>query len=465
MCSFCPNIVNSFINEILLLSVMKPEHRTALQTVLENIRPDEKQHYVNIFHREDPSRFALIKVSGQCIEASLEKTVFDLDQLRRENLFPSVLIGWGNILTKRLEEEGIETRFVNGNRYTDGQTLEVLKEVVEGIAKSFVAFGEMYGVKIHDLTSSGIISAKQLDPSLGYVGEVTGIDTMPIRMACENGGVPLLAPIGYDENGQMYNINADNVGRELILNLHPSKYVVLTPPGGVWDSNGKLLSKISIVDDYDDLVANGILTGGMLKKVDEAKQLLEELNNGYAVQLTSPMDLLTELLTYKGSGTKIVLGYHTSVHDSFQRLEQTKLEELFGKALGKKVIDHYFETEQVRSVIVEEDYDGAIVLEDQVGSTYMDKFAVTAKSREMGLGTKLFTEALDQSENGMFWRSSVDNPFNPWYFRRIQQFKGGCQVDGDWIVYWIGTDPEKTQDLVQYAANKEKTMVDDKDGK
>ncbi len=425
--------------------------------LLSSIGNDGIGYYLNKFQQSDPSKFAVIKISGECIEDSLDQIIMDLSLLQQLELYPIVIFGWGSILNKKLKQEGIESKFFKGNRVTDIEVIDYIKEVVGEIKEGLYQLSGDYGVNLVDLTDKPIFSAEKLDDSLGYVGKITDIDLNPLKEVFEKKAIPILFPLGY-KGDEVYNINADDAAKNLVEILKPSKYIAITKTGGVLDKHKNIIKKISIKDDYDELVNGGIVSGGMLKKLTEAKKLVEILKNGNCVQITSPQNLLTELFTYKGAGTKVMLGYHTQVYESFDKINIGKLTQLIESGFGKNLVQDYFQIEPIKKIIMEEDYDGAAILQDYKGWDYIDKFVVSEKSRGNGLGSKLFSEILLHHKN-IFWRSRHDNYLNNRYMKNIINNKGGCQAGNKWIVYWIGEPYDNIGDLIKYASNKKDTLV------
>ncbi|MFH1053437.1 MAG: hypothetical protein V1740_03390 [Candidatus Woesearchaeota archaeon] len=436
--------------------------KDVIAAILGGIGEREKQYYLDRFRHEDPSKFAVIKVSGECVRDSLDQIVYDLSQLQKLDLNPIVIFGWGEILNQKLTQAGIIPKFIGGDRVTDLATLALIQETVAEITGNFLSEAAKYDLDLADLTSRHIFDAEQFHPDLGYVGHVTGVDIGSIVAACQNHQIPLVAPLGY-QGSQVLNINGDTAGKALVVSIKPDKYIVLTSKGGILDSQGNLLRKMSIVDDYDRLVREGVITDGMLKKVEDAKALLEELRDSYCVEIASPKNLFVELFTYQGSGTKIVLGYNTHIHSSLDGIDQDKAKQLIEASIEKTLAHDYFSSEQLIAIVLEEDYDGIGIVQNHNGWAYMDKFAISRKSQDQGLGTKIFSEILGNlgkisGKPGMFWRSDPQNPNNKWYFNRVLENKGGCQVSGGWVVYWIGIPQEEIPDIIQYASNKEPTM-------
>ncbi|MBI2129848.1 hypothetical protein HYU07_06450 [Candidatus Woesearchaeota archaeon] len=429
----------------------------------------EFESYLSKYQQLEPSEFAVMKVSGDCIENSLEEIIMSISVLQYLKLYPVVLFGWGEPLNKKLKEKGIESKSIEGNRVTDFETLGIIKEVVGELKGKIFSLSKEYGLNLVDLTSEHIFAAKKLSDGLGYVGEPTGVNLELVKKACESKATPLLVPLGYD-GSQIYNINADTAAKALVMALKPHKCISITGIGGVLDKDQKLIEKISIIDDYQKLADEGVVSGGMLKKLNEAKSLLEKLGNKNSVQIISPLlkDLWSELFSYKGSGTKIIYGYNTITCDGLNGIDKDKLKSLIESAFkGKKLIDNYFGEEPITHIVLEEDYDGTAIIEDHKGWAYMDKFAVNKNTEGNGLGSKIFSELLKlkntgifSEKSGLFWRCKIDNDKKEMYKKKIEENNGsGCYYSKPFIVFWIGGPKDELHDIIDYALNKEETLA------
>lgn len=428
--------------------------------ILSGINHREAKHCLDNFHEPELSKFAVVKISGECIENSLDVIASGLSKLYDLDLYPIVVFGWGKMLTKKLNLQGIESHFIEGNRVTTKGVLDNIGILVEEIKNDFISLSNEYGFDIADLTQEKLFSVKPMSPELGFVGEITSVNSDLLSNACLGSKIPLVAPVGYFK-GDFYNINADDAARFIVQDINPLRYVVLTQTGGVLDKDLNIISKISIVDDFDYLINNGIISGGMKKKVTEAKKLLKKTKNGYGIQITSPDNLIKELFTFEGCGTKIVYGYNVDTHYSFSGLELSSISSLISQSSGKNLVEGYFDGANPEMIFLEEDYDGIVILEDYKKFCYIDKFFVRPESQSNGLGSKLFAKTVgyyeESGKSGLFWRTSKDNPANAWYHKKIIDNDGWCKSTGEWVVYGIGNE-ENTEKLVNYACSKRKTI-------
>jgi acetylglutamate kinase len=219
--------------------------------------------------------------------------------------------GGGPQIEDMLTRLGKKGQFVQGMRVTDNETLDIVEMVLGKVNKEVVELINQAGGKAVGLTGqdgSLIRAKKMLLPSkedLGQVGEIESIDPSVIEALEKSGFIPVVAPIGTGGDGTTYNINADLVAGKVAEILRAEKLVVLTNTPGVLDKNGKLLTGLT-PRKIDDLVAKGVISGGMLPKIGSA---LDAARNGvksvHIIDGRVPHALLLEVLTDQGVGTLI----------------------------------------------------------------------------------------------------------------------------------------------------------------
>ena len=432
-------------------------------------------YYLTKFKSVDPHRFAVIKVSGECIQNDLDTLVTDLAAIQSYGLQPVVLFGWGKILDSKMKAAGVPIVKIKDLRYTDEKVLELIDATVSEIRDSFFASAEKHKLELADFTSP-IFRVRPLPTQYGYVGNAVGVDVGGIEKACASGKIPLIAPLGTYKS-QVYNINGDTASKRLVCELQPLKYIVVTGTGGVLDRNDDLIPRVSIEDDYKSLTRrrNPVVSKGMKVKLREAADLFRMLKNrgtrnGYCVELTSPHTLLNELFTYRGAGTKITPGYQLHLHPWPNGVNVTAANDLIQRVSGKVLVPGYWQKEPIQAVIDEvDDCAGIAVLEGHKGWIYMDKFYVNFGNQATGLGSKIFSAVWDYAEKespvkGLFWRANVDNSNVEWYTKRMSEYakkgiKIGMESEGEWFVCWVGGDRSQVGDIVEYAANKPKTLL------
>ncbi len=265
----------------------------------------------------------VIKYGGNAMTEESLKQGFarDVVLMKLVGLNPVVVHGGGPQIGSMLERVGKESRFVDGMRVTDCETMDIVEMVLGGLVnKEIVNLINMHGGHAVGLTGKdgGLIHARKLQferqapemntpeiVDIGHVGEVASIDPAVINMLVQGDFIPVIAPIGVGEDGQSYNINADLVAGKLAITLNAEKLILLTNTAGVLDTEGKLLTGLK-ARQVEDLIEEGVIHGGMLPKIRCA---LDAVHAG--VRTAQIIDgrvehaVLLEVLTDEGVGTLI----------------------------------------------------------------------------------------------------------------------------------------------------------------
>lgn len=259
------------------------------------------------------AKLLVIKLGGRIFENPelLSDYARDIVLLKTVGMEPVVVHGGGPQLDRMLDRLGVETKKVNGLRVTDEKTMEVVEMVLAGrLNREMVMRINLVGGKAVGLSgkdSMMIIARPAQDGKLGAVGEVAQVDTSLILDLARSGVIPVIAPIGVDEQGNIYNINADAAAGAIASELRAEKLVLLTDVEGVKDPAGNFISSLH-ASDANRMIKDGSISGGMIPKV---KCCLEALRSGVAkshiVDGRVSHSLLLEILTDKGSGTEIYL--------------------------------------------------------------------------------------------------------------------------------------------------------------
>lgn len=261
----------------------------------------------------------VVKYGGNAMVDTQLKQSFarDIVLMKLVGMNPIVVHGGGPQIGSLLEKLNIESSFVEGLRVTDSQTMDVVEMVLGGLVnKEIVSLlnrnqGKAFGVTGKD---GNLIKAKKLqlkntdDKSsldIGQVGEVVKINTEILDVMKDSDFIPVIAPIGTDENGKSYNINADSVAGELAKVLGAEKLMLLTNISGVQDKEGKVLSGLSI-KQVDALIADKTLQGGMLPKVECALNAVKGgVKSAHIIDGRVEHAVLLEIFTNEGVGTLI----------------------------------------------------------------------------------------------------------------------------------------------------------------
>ncbi|MCQ2596741.1 MAG: acetylglutamate kinase [Treponema sp.] len=221
--------------------------------------------------------------------------------------------GGGPEINRMLERVGKESKFVDGLRYTDEETMEIVQMVLTGkLNKEIVGILLEKGGKAVGLSGvdSGLLRAKKTEKDLGFVGDVTDVNPEIVQSLIDNGFIPVISTVAQGENGDnnRYNINADTAAAKIAVALKAEKFVQLTNVPGVLLKMEDPNSLVKRIDRQaiPSMKATGVLTGGMLPKIDCC---LEALNGGvprtHIIDGRVPHSLLIEMFSDRGIGTMI----------------------------------------------------------------------------------------------------------------------------------------------------------------
>jgi acetylglutamate kinase len=273
--------------------------------------------------REFAGRHMVIKYGGHAMIDENLKHSFALNVilLKYVGVLPVIVHGGGPQIGKMLQALGIDTQFREGYRITDDATMDVVEMVLVGqVNKSIVNLFNQHGAPAVGLSGKDgeLIKARKLELAiskkdappeiidLGKVGRVDHVNTQVVSSLEESGFIPVIAPVGVDDKGETYNINADYVASALAEALGAKRLILLTDVAGIMDQAGSLLSTLT-GDEALDAIEKGVINGGMIPKV---KCCLEAVHQ--AVEKAQIIDgrmensLLLELFTKAGVGTEIV---------------------------------------------------------------------------------------------------------------------------------------------------------------
>lgn len=220
--------------------------------------------------------------------------------------------GGGPEITEMLARIGKKSEFKNGLRVTDQETVEIAQMVLAGkINKSLVNLLERNGGKAIGLSGldGHMIDAKMKNPDLGYVGEITHVDVTPITDILEKNYIPVVSTIGCDKDGNVYNINADTAAAFIAGALKAYRLITMTDIAGILKDKDDPSSIISEVDikEARALFANGIISGGMIPKVECCIEAIERgVHKVTILDGRVPHALLIETLTDEGAGTMVI---------------------------------------------------------------------------------------------------------------------------------------------------------------
>ena len=266
----------------------------------------------------------VIKFGGNAMvdEALKHSFARDIVLMKLVGINPIIVHGGGPQIGKLLERLNISTKFIDGMRVTDSETMDVVEMVLGGqVNKDIVNLINIHGGKAVGLTGKDgdFIHAKKINLTksseaanaseiidLGHVGEVSSIDPAIVNMLCNSDFIPVIAPIGVGDEGHSYNINADLVAGKVAEVLKAQKLLLLTNTAGILDKEEKLLTGLSITD-IDNLIADGTIAGGMIPKTRCATDALKGgVSSVHIIDGRVNHAVLLELFTDQGVGTLLL---------------------------------------------------------------------------------------------------------------------------------------------------------------
>lgn len=263
----------------------------------------------------------VIKYGGHAMvdKEMREKVISDIVLMRFVGMNPILVHGGGPDINYQLEKENYQSRFVDGLRVTDSEVLDIAQMVLVGkVNQEIVALLQKHGGNAVGLSGidGGTIQAKKKlhydkehhPVDLGYVGEITDIRPELIRNALEKEYIPVISPIGLDEQGGRYNINGDTAAAAIAAALKADKFFLLTDTDGILDKDGQRISQVT-TDGLDALKADGTISGGMIPKAACCQHAIQNgVASAHIINGQMQHSLLLELFTDDGVGTMVVGG-------------------------------------------------------------------------------------------------------------------------------------------------------------
>ena len=276
------------------------ERAEVLTQALPNIR-----HYTG--------KIVVVKYGGNAMvnEQLKQQVMEDLVLLRLIGVKVVLVHGGGPEITDLMDRLGKKPEFVDGLRVTDQETVDIVQMVLAGkVNKTLVNLLEMKGG--HAIGLSGmddyLIEAKIKDPRLGFVGEITNVNTISVTDLLEKGYIPVISTVGCDRQGNTYNINGDTAAARIAGALGAERLIMMTDVAGILrDRNNPatLIPEIS-VKETAELFKNGTIAGGMIPKVECCVEAIRRgVKNVIIMDGRVPHAILMELLTDEGAGTMV----------------------------------------------------------------------------------------------------------------------------------------------------------------
>lgn len=435
-------------------------HKQTRQTIIRLLSSmasaKEISQYVKRFSQLDAKRFAVVKVGGAVLRDDLEALTSSLSFLQEVGLTPIVVHGAGPQLDEEMTAAGIEKQTVNGLRITSPEVLAIVRKVFLQQNLALVEALQESGARATSIVS-GVFEAECLDQhTYGLVGEVKRINQSPIEASLKAGSIPVIASLGETVGGQILNINADFAANELVQVLQPYKIIFLTGTGGLLDDKGAVIDSINLSTEYDELMAQPWINGGMRVKIEQIKDLLDKLPLTSSVSITKPAELAKELFTHKGSGTLVRRGERVLRFDSWEGVDLERMRVLIESSFGRRLVADYFDNAKPYRIYISENYRTALILTREEGFAYLDKFAVLDDAQGEGLGRAVWHVMREQNPQ-LFWRSRHNNQINIFYYAESD----GCYKQEKWKVFWYGIeDFADIERCVAHCRTRVPTLVD-----
>lgn len=242
------------------------------------------------------------------------KVIKDAVLLKLVGFKPVIVHGGGKEINRWVDKVGMEHEFIDGFRVTDGDTMELVEMVLSKVNKDLVAKVQSLGVNAAGISGKdgGLIKVKKKMPEgkdIGFVGDIVSVDTKLVEDLIEKDFLPVIFPLGMDDEFNTYNVNADEAAAAIATGLHAEKLVYLSDVEGVRedpDDPESVLSEL-FVHEAEELIEKGVISGGMLPKIQNCIDALKGgITRIHIMDGRIPHSLLLEIFTHKGTGTAIL---------------------------------------------------------------------------------------------------------------------------------------------------------------
>ena len=286
-----------------MLDIKEEELKTILP--LDGPSTEEVKKYLEKYNDE----YIVIKCGGSVL---IDQNLFhifikDISTLNKLGFTPIIVHGGGKRISNKLNEIGLESKFIKGLRVTDKETIKVVEEVLIDFNKEIVNALDKQNCESQSINSkeNNILTVVQENEELGFVGSPTNVDQSIIDKIIADKKVPIVTPLGLDKNDQTYNVNADTAAGYIAKKINARRLIILSDVEGVLDKNKNLIPEINS-ESIKDLIDNETITGGMIPKINNC---LDVASNGVKgvviIDGRKNHSVLFELLSDEGSGTLI----------------------------------------------------------------------------------------------------------------------------------------------------------------
>ena len=264
---------------------------------------------------EFKGKIFVIKYGGSMLddEALSESILDDIISFHQNKIKVVLVHGGGSAISKLMQQKGKTPKFIDGLRTTDKETALIVDEALRGVNTSLVD-----RIKSKEVCAKGVVSREHLTIKAkkklnaleeDFLGDVSGVDTAYILDILKNNCIPVVSPVGIDDDRNLYNINADIVGAEIAAALKAEKFIMLTNVKGVLKDKADDSTLISHINEEDakHLIEEGVIAGGMIPKVGAGILALDKgIHKAHIINGRISHSLLKEVFTDEGIGTEIV---------------------------------------------------------------------------------------------------------------------------------------------------------------
>lgn len=268
--------------------------------------------YIQRFNR----KIIVVKYGGSAMldDDFMTSVIQDITLLKLVGFKPIIVHGGGKAISRHIDRLGMETNFINGLRVTDDETLDAAEMVLNSVNKKLVQIVEQLGVRAIGISGKDgklLTVKKKLSDGkdIGYVGEVTEVNAEILLDLLEKDFLPIICPIGLDENFHGYNINADDAASAIAKAVKAEKLAFLTDTEGVYmnpDDTSSVISELTVAE-AQQLIDDGIIAGGMLPKIKNCMNAIENgVSRVHILDGRIPHSILLEIFTNKGIGTALL---------------------------------------------------------------------------------------------------------------------------------------------------------------
>ena len=286
-----------------MLDIKEEELKTILP--LDGPSTDEVKKYLEKYNDE----YIVIKCGGSVLinQNLFDIFIKDISTLNKLGFTPIIVHGGGKRISNKLNEIGLESKFIKGLRVTDKETIKIVEEVLIDFNKEIINALDQQNCKSQSINSkeNNILTVIQENEELGFVGSPINVDQSIIDKIIADKKVPIIAPLGLDKNDQTYNVNADTAAGYIAKKINARRLIILSDVEGVLDKNKNLIPEINS-ESIKNLIDNETITGGMIPKINNC---LDVASNGVKgvviIDGRKNHSLLFELLSDEGSGTLI----------------------------------------------------------------------------------------------------------------------------------------------------------------